>query len=389
MLIYDNRPGEGEPPTPGLHVLVIGVSHYRHLPGGQGPVTTAAGLEDLKQLPTSARTAADLADWLITQARGGTLDVPLQSVRLMLSPSVHESGLPNVEPATYENIRNAVIAWRKDARRHRDGMTLFFASGHGVGGTLEDPILLPEDFADPAGAEGLFARVVSHFDLRGGMSAPDNPLETIAQRQIYIWDSCRNRPRAFREADWSSLPTIWDDDSAGLVGDRLLAEIFATVPDQLSYAGDPGERTLFGQALLECLDGAAAEAVPRSGKRSWCVGTTGILENLQERMDERNSALRTSQKFRPGVVMAIDIATWTAAPRVQVQLSVQPPERARHVGVTLGYWSIPPTETVINPVDPNPHPLDLPMGFYTVQVGATFSVDVALRPPRRGVVVDG
>lgn len=388
MLIYDERPGAGKPSTPGLHALVIGVSHYRHLPGGSGPAAAMAGLDGLTQLPTSARTAADMAAWLIAQQEAGTLEVPLQSVRLLLSPSAAEQGLPAVDLATYENIREEANAWRKDARRHRDGMTLFFYSGHGVGGTLDDPILLPEDFADPAVPE-LLDRVISHGDLSWGMSPPRNPLETIARQQVYFWDSCRNRPRAFQQADWSSLPTIWEDDFVPGGDDRLLAVLMATPPGQLAFAGRPGERTLFGQALLECLEGAAAEVALLQGEFRWRIGTTGISTFLQERMNERNRLLNTPQQFRPGTVMPIPIVALPKAPHVQVRLSIRPPERASLVGVTLDYSFVPPAQTVINPVDPNPHELELPMGLYSVQVGGGAPKPQILRPPRHEVELDG
>ena len=388
MLVYDERPGPGEPSSPGLHALVIGTSHYRHMPGGGGPPANVAGLDGIIQLPTSARTAADMAAWLIAQGEAGTLEVPLQTVRLLLSPSAGEPGLPAADPATYDNIRHEANEWRRDARRHRDGTTFFFYSGHGVGGTLDDPILLPADFADPAVPE-LLDRMISHADLSSGMRPPRSPLETIARRQIYFWDSCRNRLRALEGADWSSLPTIWEGDLVAGVDDRLITKVMATIPEQRAFAGRAGERTLFGQALLECLQGAAAEVDLRGSQLRWLVGTSDITKYLQERMDERNQTLSTRQQFRTGDVMPIPIVAFPEAPRVEVQLSIRPPERAPLIGVTLNYSFFPPVQTVVDPVDPHPHMLNLPMGLYSVQVTGGAAQPQIVRPPRHDVEVDG
>jgi hypothetical protein len=387
-LLLDARPQPGQPPAAGLHVLIVGVSRYRHLPGGAGPPAAAAGLDGLGQLPTSARTAADLAAWLLGQAGAATLTLPLQTLRLLLSPSDAEPGLPAVPAAAYDEIRRAANDWRADARSHRDGIALWFCSGHGVGGTLDDSILLPEDFADPA-APGLLARVVSLADLGQGMRQPRNPLSTVATSQVYLWDACRNRPAAFQRVDWTTLPTIWADDSAGEKDDRRLAEVLATIADQLAFAGRPGERTLFGQALLECLEGAAAEVTVAQNVFRWPVDTVSIVRYLQERMDERNRELSTRQQFRTGSLLPIPLLSYGVAPRVEVQLSVRPPEHAPQARVGFDYQFDPPATRLIDPVVPHPFPLDLPMGLYKVGPPGGPPLRVELRPPRRAVEVEG
>jgi hypothetical protein len=65
------------------HVLVIGVGHYRHLPGGDGPIVPADreyGLGQLTSLPISARA---FAKWMLTNYENPV--APIGSVDLLLS----------------------------------------------------------------------------------------------------------------------------------------------------------------------------------------------------------------------------------------------------------------------------------------------------------------
>jgi hypothetical protein len=77
-LVYDNRAV-----SPGVHALIVGVSSYRHLPGGGG--VQAAETYGLTQLSAAASTATAVYEWLATQS--ANLRVPLASCRLLLSPS--------------------------------------------------------------------------------------------------------------------------------------------------------------------------------------------------------------------------------------------------------------------------------------------------------------
>jgi hypothetical protein len=74
-LVFDQR-GELSQ-GPGLHALIAGVSAYRHLPGGAGPI--ARRTFGFSQRHTAARTAFRIRTWL--EERRERLPVPLATIR--------------------------------------------------------------------------------------------------------------------------------------------------------------------------------------------------------------------------------------------------------------------------------------------------------------------
>src|SRR4029077_10191484 len=113
----------------GLHALIVGISHYKHLPGGDGE--TATETYNLNQLTGAARSAYKLYEWLKT--RGQHLGVPLATVRLLLSPSTDESDLAGLTvPSTWDNFADAAHEWRDDASVNDGDFTFFYFAGHGI-----------------------------------------------------------------------------------------------------------------------------------------------------------------------------------------------------------------------------------------------------------------
>ena len=102
-----------------VHALVIGVSQYDHLAGGSGPLTTSPLLGGIGQLSAAATSAARVATWL--RDNFTYPEVNLGSVRLLASPSPGEVPLPGgfiPRPATYDEVKNAVYAWRRAGAGH-------------------------------------------------------------------------------------------------------------------------------------------------------------------------------------------------------------------------------------------------------------------------------
>src|SRR4051794_12235067 len=83
-LIFDDIERDG----PGLHALLIGVSKYPHLRGGDDEAEETYGLG---QLVSPARTVRDLADLLLRDR--ASLSPPLKTCRLLVSPSTSEGAL--------------------------------------------------------------------------------------------------------------------------------------------------------------------------------------------------------------------------------------------------------------------------------------------------------
>ena len=395
MLTFDARPADGAPRA-GVHALVIGVSSYPHLPGGSAaqPGSAAAGL-GLTQLAAPALTAYRVHQWLIDHRE--ELPVPLHTVRLLLAPSAEELdaepsiGRPPAGQPTHAGIRAALNDWRADLARFAKSMAFFFYSGHGLGGTGEDALMLAADFGDPA--VELLDRAVSITDVEQGM-APPRPggARTIGRRQVYFVDACRNRPPGLT-ADTARVPTVWDEQVDTAEADRELAILLATINGQQAYVGAPREATVFGQALLECLDGAAAEAAEPDGSIRWSVSTATISSRLPERMEERTAQLRVRQSFRPGrQLMPIRLVTFAETPRLEVTFPVTGPTPAANLRVDLtdlsGVTSFNPLELPVRA-----HPV--PMGHYGIVARAVVPPPTeerravrTLRPPRHEFAVD-
>jgi hypothetical protein len=371
-----------------VHALVIGVSSYPHLPGGSAaqPGSPGAGL-GLTQLAAPALTAYQVHQWLLDHR--DELPVPLHTVRLLLAPSADElEGIVQAGEPTYAGIRAALNDWRADLARFAKSMAFFFYSGHGLGGTGEDALMLAADFGDPA--VDLLDRAVSVTDVEQGM-APPRPggARTIGRRQAYFVDACRNRPPGLT-VDSALVPTVWDEQVDTAEADRELAILLATINGQQAYVGAPGEATVFGQALLECLEGAAAEA---DGDLRWSVGTAGISSRLPERMEERTARLRVRQSFRPGrQLMPIRLVTFAETPRVEVTFPVTGATPAANLRVDLsdltGVTSFNPLELPVRA-----HPV--PMGHYGIVARAVVPPPTEerravriLRPPRHEFAVD-
>src|SRR5271170_4855975 len=78
--MFYRRPWDG----PAFHALVIGVSHYRHLPGGGGKRATNTLTEGFSQLSAAATSALSVACWIRDNygPPGGPPDVTGGSIRL-------------------------------------------------------------------------------------------------------------------------------------------------------------------------------------------------------------------------------------------------------------------------------------------------------------------
>jgi hypothetical protein len=381
-MFYDART---QPPSPGLHVLIIGVSAYKHLPGGSGAPATAPGLDGLTQLPSSARTASDLANLLLKEKDSFT--PKLQTVRLLHSPSPTETGLAPATDATYSEIKQALNEWRDDARLHRDNVTLFFFSGHGVGGTLDDSIMLPSDFADPA-QQNISTNILLYSDLVAGMR-PLSIVKTIAKQQIYFVDACRNRVKGLQAQELALAPTVWNGDPPDemLIDDRSLAELFATINGMRAFAGRAGELTLFGQAVLDCVQGAATQQTVDQGQLAWQIGTTDITARLPELMSERNQKLHTTQSFRTGQAQPIPLIKFPQRPTASAHIVVDPATSLTGFGITLRDNLPPNSEKKVQPIEPHPHDLDLPMGLYQLSTSTGGTLFVNVRPVRCNISV--
>jgi hypothetical protein len=339
-----------------IHALLVGVSHYRHLPGGGG--TDAPETFNLEQLESPALSAYRIYEWLVAMDRAGRLPGRLASVRLLLSPSPRER--PEIPApllgrgATLDELQTAATEWRNDLRNCRHGMALCFFAGHGMQLSEWDSALLLEDFGDGKG--GNFHKAVSVSNLYYGM-APGPKQPDIAQAQLYFVDACRVYPDGTAgPTDRDPPSTVFAPVKPGL-DDRRAPLFYSAVPGAKAGAIDL-EPTIFTQALLRCLAGAGAEFKQEPDwTERWRVSShslaKAVAEVMQDVQAQRN--LRHRQECRvSGNAADVELCTFDEPPQIEVRLHVEPDDARPHARVLLE--RVPAGACVLDPVDdPVPH----------------------------------
>ena len=235
-----------------VHALVIGVSRYDHLEGGDRQRCTAPLLGGLGQLSAAAAAATRVAVWL--RDHFDYPDVRLGSVRLLASPSPGELPLPSdasPPPATYEEVKRALSAWRADARQTPGNITLLYVAGHGIQTSNEGGILLLQDAGDPA--YPVLDRALDVASVRRGMVGdPNDPSTYTPPVQYYFYDACRVLPPAV--TNYTELEAGLRFDSPRGAAADMSWVLWGSRSRDYAYA-DAGERTtLFSKALTEALE---------------------------------------------------------------------------------------------------------------------------------------
>ena len=289
-----------------VHALVIGVSRYDHLAGGAGPLTTSPLLAGIGQLSAAATSAARVATWL--RDNFSYPDINLGSIRLLASPSPGEVPLPGgfaPPPATYDEVKNAAYAWRRQARTTPGNITLLYVAGHGIQTTNEGGILLLQDVGRPD--RDPLDSALDLASIRHGMVADRNDQATSTPPvQYYFFDACRVQPSGIERYEQLSAGITFDaprgpaPDMSGVLwgsrsGDYALA--------------DPETRvTLFSAAFTESLERRAEADDDGRTVRFYLFGATmeDVVRELAEAAGEQQQvvsgsvgSLRTPVYIRP------------------------------------------------------------------------------------------
>jgi len=358
-LILDRRAQLAAAGKSGVHALIVGVSTYRHLPGGGGkPAEESLGLQ---QLVGTSRTAHMIARWLIKADAHGRLPQPLATVRLLMSPSAaKEPELAGVaDAATRANFAAEAKAWREDAATGKDNITFFYFAGHGVERRRADAVLLPADYGDPdAGA--ILNNAVDAAHLLAGMAPPADAAKPMARTQFYFFDACRTFASEFTQYEWEEIPKIWSIKIGG-VDDRTAPAYFGAVPGDSAYTQE--DQTIFSAALIDCLDRAAAIG-PELTIPRWRVTTTSLIDKLPEAMAAINEARGTAQDFAPGgTPKKATIVYLAAPPEVDVEMSIEPQTQVANFGFEVRGKNDVIVKNVV-PIASHPLKLKLPAGLY-------------------------
>jgi Caspase domain len=249
----------------GAHALIIGISDYPHVDGGSGPL--APQTARMGQLEVSALTAVRIFRWL--EGRSSVAGAPLASCRLLLAPRPDEqvevkklTGGHYAEPLL-GTMRAAAEGWRDDlwagGQSGSANVAFFFFSGHGLDHRMS-PSLLAKDILNPWTPAG-----------------PDNaaafrPLvDAVASygvdRAVFFVDACRNAPELAKRFNIKGQVLLAPVVDLGRNPDAVVW-LQATARGGYAYQspGDPG--TIFGQALLEGLEGSWPDFRPYDCSRT-------------------------------------------------------------------------------------------------------------------------
>lgn len=348
----------------GLHVLIVGISKYLHLPRSGEPPTVHQqkyGL-GLTQLTAAARTGYRLYEWLL--ASKPHLSLPLVTCRLLLAPSQEElNAVPELNDLVTDTGLNAfqqtAARWREDAAAHPQNMTLFYFAGHGFQRRRGFQVMLLADIGDGVGAS--LKNAVDTYSLMEGM-APSIDLPDLARRQLYFIDACRLPTIDGYRYEKQDCTDVWDVPrlDPDIPDDRVSTVFYTALPGTEAFA-IPGEQTIFGKALMSCLEGGSAEQV--NGR--WCVTIDALNRGLRHYLARLQKEYNISQDFRlSGLGAPIVIRELKTAPKVEVDLEVSPRDRADGVQVSMN--DLEQEQQFGPPLDPNPFRASLHAGKYIV-----------------------
>jgi len=252
-LVVD-EPGD----APRIHLLVIGVGSYRHLPGGADPMRhDTLGLRQLSGPPLSALA---FTEFVVSRLRHPTARIG--TVELLLSPAQSWAGRQGPTPIELPNSANVVTAfeaWYERCEADPDGVALFYFCGHGV--QRGTPLLLAEDFG--RSRLSMLENAIDILATFYGMAAC--PIRT----QYFFIDACREIPQQLLGRLNGTPRVLIDREVFG--EDRDCGLLFATSGGHRAY-GVRGTATRFTEALIKAWEGLGG----RQDSNRWVVEFGGL-----------------------------------------------------------------------------------------------------------------
>jgi hypothetical protein len=236
------------PGTSGTFGVIIGISRYRNLDGGQAYF-------GLDQLYVSAITAFGFFKWLERQyVRTGS---PLAKCWLLLSPTpgevAAEKGLSaHIAEPTFANCEKALQDWKLEmsslpADAAAKSRSVFFFSGHGLEVLEDRQILLPHDYLDPGTPVD---RALSTQNISRGLKELPIPLHFL------FVDACRNDHNNLGRFAPLEGTRILNEPANSAINPDSFVPIFygSAAGTQAMQPKDPKNFSLFGEALLDGLN---------------------------------------------------------------------------------------------------------------------------------------
>lgn len=301
--------------SPGTFAVVIGVSRYKHLEGGDAPardqgerwIREARGLG---QLSVSALTAFKFFEWLA----GGYqyLAAPIAQCWYLVAPTeLERQQAPAMQQHTAEPTlaacEEALGEWRAamqalpPASQH-DSRAIFFFSGHGLQVIADKQLLLPSDYL--GGASPHWDNAISTHNLLYGLATLELP------HRYYFVDACRNDFPEIRQMRPQGRPILPEHvANRSYSGIRAAAVLYATAASLQAWQPvNPAEGpSIYGRALLEGLRGQPD--IELRSKNGMVTVNFGKLESfvgarVVELLRDRQAAVE--QPVQPGGMVVRD-----------------------------------------------------------------------------------
>lgn len=264
--VEEDSPGlfvnpDWQPGTPGTFAVIIGVSEYPYLEGGDR-FRDGDDAFTLGQLHVSAATARAFFTWFTDSYNFPA--APPARCWLLLSPTRQELdalGVSGVDelgaaPATLANCELALHSWYEAMGQVTmpaavPSRSIFFFSGHGLEVAQEAQILLPSDYLRRPGRSVNDA--ISTANLIKGLAS-----STVNSHFIFA-DACRNDVPALRQYVVEGRQILNVHAAAATNPDALTGILYAAASGTQTWQPQELQQglSLFGNALVQGLQGSA------------------------------------------------------------------------------------------------------------------------------------
>ncbi|WP_154232182.1 hypothetical protein [Pseudomonas syringae] len=324
MTVYTTAAATNVPCT---HALVIGVSRYLHLSGGESTSDFGRELE-MAQLTSAARSASDFAAWLIDSYRNSS--APLSSVRILLSPNfeAEEEVNANIKgmltassEATRGNAELYFDQFSTSLAKHTENVGVVYFAGHGVQLTKTGAILLLSDVGDPAHPTELHGSL----DLMSLHKSASHP--GTAQTQFWFADVCRQEPKVAKQFEYM----VGSMQRSKKNGHAKSSTMFLSSISGAKAYGRPDGVTLFNEALMNGLVSGEAAQSDGEDESPWEVTATSLIEYLSSTVPKKARAAGAEQFVEnTGIIENGVLHSMIAAPTVEFEADVSPQAHRGH-----------------------------------------------------------
>ena len=301
------------------HAFVVGVSHYPFL---DGPQMTPTGEQlGMANLNSAARSASEVAAWLLTEYR--CPEAPLKDIRLLLSPvdgeQLHAEVVARMggqaAPAVRESVKDEFTAFKAACADNPADRAFVFVTGHGIQLSPRGAIVLLEDFATAEEDDLLYGALDvmgCHTAMRGAGGA---------DQQVWFSDACRQKPDLVRR--FETLTGAFAPGNVGL-GEVAASPVFLSSSTRENAFADPQGLTIFTQALLWALRGAAAVGKDETCP-GWHVSSTRLSQVLPARVKTLSQAGGADQSVDlAGKPLDVVVQQFEQAPQVDIEVALNP-----------------------------------------------------------------